>query len=338
MGHKPADILGDGNAANGPDWGDLFDGTPTPAEIDTAVALYGGVAGAFIKDDLSQSSGVDRTTFSGAGGSNKNNDVISGGGDTWHWDSGNVPAKDDLDNAYAYATFWDHDGLPGTPEHLVFFAGFERIDESGDSHVDIEFFQDDVGLDEAVPCNGAGAGAWTTIREFIGSRTVDDLIVSMDYETGGTVRSVTVRKWDGTQYVQAGAAVGEGCNAADTICAFNNGAAINGGPWPNFNRHGAPITNIPKNGFTEFGVDVTAVVGGDPCITTMMGKTRSSSSFTAELKDFAGPTAFPICGANISIGPDDVNEVGRVPHVHGRRCPGDRYHRGPGSRMAPTST
>jgi hypothetical protein len=43
-----------------------------------------------------------------------------------------------------------------------------------------------------------------------------------------------------------------------------------------------------------------------------MGKTRSSQSFTAELKDFAGPQAFPICGANISIAPDAVNEVGQT--------------------------
>jgi Prealbumin-like fold domain len=316
-GATPTNIIGDGAAANGPDWDDLFDADPTQTEIDAAVASFGGVAGAFIMDELSQSSGVDRTTFSGAGGSNKNNDVISGGGDTWHWDSGNVPAKDDLSNAYAYATFWDHDDNAATPEHLVFFTGFERIDSSGDSHVDIEFFQDEVGLDEGVPCNDPGND--TTPCEFTGSRTINDLIVSMDYETGGTVGSVTVRRWDGTEYVQVAALIGEGCNGAivgppahpeDVLCGFNNGASISGGDWPNFNRHGALITNIPTNGFTEFGVDVTELVGGDPCITTMMGKTRSSSSFTAELKDFAGPTAFPICGANIGITPDGVNEVG----------------------------
>ena len=104
---QAADIVGDGNAANGPDWGDLFDangvGTGLPAD---------GLAAAFLKDETSQKSGFDVTTFSGAGGSNKNNDPISnadcaarvppltgGACDTWHWDSGNVPAKDDLVNS-----------------------------------------------------------------------------------------------------------------------------------------------------------------------------------------------------------------------------------------------
>ena len=55
---------------------------------------------------------------------------------------------------------------------------------------------------------------------------------------------------------------------------------------------------------------MTELLGGTPCISTFMGKTRSSQSFTAELKDFSGPAGFNICGASISIAPDDVNEVG----------------------------
>ena len=43
-----------------------------------------------------------------------------------------------------------------------------------------------------------------------------------------------------------------------------------------------------------------------------MGKSRSSQSFTAELKDFSAPESFPICGGKITIEPDDVNEVGEA--------------------------
>ncbi|HEX6567609.1 MAG TPA: hypothetical protein VF015_00515, partial [Acidimicrobiales bacterium] len=73
---QAADILGDGNAANGPDWADIFNASGSPVGLPT----FGGVAASFIMDDNSLRGGVDRTTFSGAGGSNKNNDPISGAG------------------------------------------------------------------------------------------------------------------------------------------------------------------------------------------------------------------------------------------------------------------
>ncbi len=311
---QAADILGDDNAANGPDWGfvdgtsddGLFDATGEPVGL----ASSGGIAATFLKDETSQKSEVDRTTFSGAGGSNKNNDPIFGAGDTWHWDSGNVPAKDDLVNIYAYAT------VNPDNDHLVIYAGFERLDPSGDSHIDIEFLQDNIALDEAVPCNDPGSD--TTPCSFTGSttngRTPGDLIVSMDFTTGGDIGEFSIREWTGTEYILVEPALTtEGCDSTDSACAFNNGVSINGGPWVNLDRQGGEITDIPQNGFTEFGIDVTGLIGeGEeiPCITTFMGKTRSSQSFTAELKDFAGPAGFDICGASISIAPDDVNEVG----------------------------
>ena len=315
-----ADILSDGNAANGPDWAattttppnGIFDGNRDPVGLEE----FGGAAAAFLFDDTSQKGASDRTTFSGAGGSNKNNDPISDADcaartppltgsacDTWHWDSGNVPAKDDLVNVYAYAKVNPADG------HLIIYSGFERLDPNGDSHIDIEFLKDQVNLDEAIPCNDPGPDA--TPCSFTGIRSVGDTIVSMDFVQGGGIGSISVHEWDGTEYIQIGLSGGEGCNATDTICAFNNGSAINGGPWPNFDKTGNEITNIAPNGFTEFGVDVTALEGETPCVSTIAGHTRSSQSFTAELKDFAGPTSFPICGAAISIGPDDVNEVGQ---------------------------
>jgi len=313
---QAADILSDANVANGPDWAapnGIFDANRNPVGLGT----FGGAAAAFLFDDTSQKGATDRTTFSGAGGSNKNNDPLSAADcaarvppltgsacDTWHWDAGNVPAKDDLVNAYAYAKIRPSDG------HLIIYSGFERLDPNGDSHIDIEFLKDEVALDETIPCNDPGADP--TPCNFTGIRSVGDVVVSMDFVSGGGVGSISVHEWNGTEYVQVGDSTGEGCNTADTICAFNNGGTINGGPWPNFDKTGNEVTSIEQNGFTEFGVDVTALEGGEtPCISTIMGKTRSSASFTAELKDFAGPTSFPICEGFITIEPDDVNEVGQ---------------------------
>ena len=313
-----ADIFSDANLANGPDWAStttppngIFDANRNPVGLGT----FGGAAAAFLFDDTSQKGATDRTTFSGAGGSNKNNDPLSAADcaarvppltgsacDTLHWDAGNVPAKDDLVNVYAYGKIRPSDN------HLILYSGFERVDPNGDSHIDLEFLKSEVALDEAIPCNDPGADA--TPCAFTGIRSVGDVIVSMDFVTGGGIGSISVHEWNGTEYVQVGDSAGEGCNGPDTICAFNNGAAIDGGPWPNFDKTGNEVTSIQQNGFTEFGVDVTALEGETPCVSTIMGKTRSSQSFTAELKDFAGPTSFPICKATISIAPDDVNAVG----------------------------
>lgn len=291
-----ADIQGSA-AQPGPDWGDLFDDTPTQPEIDAAVASFGGVAGVFIADDRSQSSSVDGTTFSGAGGSNKNNDPTSPPGDTWHWNAGNLPAKDDLSNVYGYAT------IPADGD-LIVYLGFERIDASGDSHIDVELFQDEVGLvdmDGQPPCDSNLVDGHQGCH-FSGTRTDNDIIVSMDFLRGGALGSVTIRRWLGSSYVDipGGSLGAEGCNPAgllpaNTICAFNNAGSIYGGAWQNFNRHGATIENLERNAFTEFGMNVTALLNLTPCITTLMGKTRSSHSFTAELKDFAGPRSFQTC-------------------------------------------
>jgi len=133
----------------------------------------------------------------------------------------------------------------------------------------------------------------------------------MDFVVGGGLGEVSIHEWDGNEYLLVDTIGGEGCDPTDLACAFNNGGLIDGGPWPNYDRHGATITQLEPNAFTEFGVDITALLGETPCFTTFMGKTRSSQSFTAELKDFAGPEALPICGANISIAADDANEVGQ---------------------------
>jgi uncharacterized repeat protein (TIGR01451 family) len=312
-------ILGDGNAANGPDWADLF--TATGAKKD---ANNNNIADceespgrecAFIADESSAGGATDPSTFSGFGTSNKNPDPISTADcasrtppltgsncSPWGWDPGNVPAKDDLTNVYSYEV------VPTSgprANHVIVYGGIEREDPSGDSHVDLEYFQSQVALCSPAPCTS-----------FTGIRTIGDAIVSMDFLRGGALGSVTVRRWDGNAYVLQGSAGGQGCfnsagAAGDDICAFNNGGSINGGPWPNFDNHGNLIETLPTNAFTEIGVDLTNVIGGSPCISTFMGKTRSSGSFTAELKDFAGPTTFSVC-----VGGTTLTKTASATKVH----------------------
>ena len=73
------------------------------------------------------------------------------------------------------------------------------------------------------------------------------------------------------------------------------------------------ITNLLPNAFTEFGVDVTALLGTTRASRPSWARPELPS-FTAELKDFTAPESFPICDAFITIEPDDVNAVGD-PHT-----------------------
>jgi len=300
VGSSVTDILGDGSAANGPDWADLFDANGQV--VSGALETYGGLAATFVMDDLATKGLVDRTTFAG---SNKNNDAII----TWQWDTGNVPAKDDIANAYAYAKVVN--------DKLRIYAGIERIDPSGDSHVDIEFNQLGVGLDQTPPCSDGPCS-------FVGAKSVNDIVVSMDFVIGGGIGEVTVHKWNGTEYVDVVTLNGEGCNPAngfpaDLVCAFNNAETINGGPWQNYGKGGAFVDTLLPNAFTEFGADVSQLLGltEPPCYASVNVKTRSSQSFTAELKDFA-IAKFENCTAAAkteihlgeSVGPDhDATDI-----------------------------
>ncbi|MGH2651715.1 MAG: DUF7507 domain-containing protein, partial [Actinomycetota bacterium] len=311
------DILGDIVAPLQPgcDWADLFpDANPSDDDFDARAAACGGITSVFIADDLSTSSLVDDTVFAQ---SNKNIDQVG----TWNWDTGNNPPKDDLANVYAFATL-------NSAEELIVYVGLERLAEDGDSHIDIEFNQDTVGLDKDPACGSDGVLPDNDSNplvndgapcEFTGEKTDDDLLLVMDFEQGGALGLVRRFQWndpDGTPGTgdetldqilpELG---GQGCIAGDTICAVNNGGSIDGGPWPNFNRHGAVVTNLPANAFTEVGVNVTQTLGMTPCFGTIQVHSRSSQSVSSELKDFALHN-FSICGIEIVKEGPGLSKIG----------------------------
>ena len=265
----------------GPDWADIFDGNGN------VISAFGGEA-AFVRDDVSAGSLLDRNVYSGGPG-DKNSDIIA----DWTWTSSSVPAKDDISNAYVYTKV--------VGGHKLLFAGMEREDPSGDSHIDVEFFQSPVGV------SGADANGNCLLKQcgFTGTNMNGDVLVNMDFTNGGGFGSLSVRKRHNgvtNNYDPPVTLNGEGCNAnapAGSICGFNNGGSINGGPWPNFDNHAAVITNLPQNAFTEIAIDVTALFNENPCFSTVQVKTRSSQSFTASLKDFA-LKGFQQCSATVA--------------------------------------
>jgi hypothetical protein len=274
----------EGNIADapavGPDWGSIFGSTGNIIDLD------GGLAAGFAQDDISPAGSVDHTVFTAGGTKNSQDPSVS-----WQWGTQSVPAKDDLSNVYAFGTVDDNGDL-------IIYAGLERLAPNGASHIDIEFNAQAIALDEAPPCNNEPC-------DFLGDKTVGDILVAMEFETGGALGALRVYRWDGSDYITIPGALltGEGCNATDTLCGFNNdGPADDGGPWANYDNHGDVISTLPQNAFSEFGINLTAITGSSPCISSFMAHTRTSPGpqqdepVTSELKDFAGPEPLPLCG------------------------------------------
>ncbi|HET9477266.1 MAG TPA: prealbumin-like fold domain-containing protein, partial [Dehalococcoidia bacterium] len=271
--------------ASPPDWASIFGAGGDVAHLD------GGVAAAFIADDISPAGLNDDTVFTSGG--TKNEQQPS---EDWNWGTQSVPAKDDLSNVYAF-------GILDDRGELIVYAGVERLATEGASHVDLEFNAQEISLDEAPPCDDEPC-------HFLGDKTPGDVLVAMDFRRGGALGELRVYQWSGDAYIQVNGAYlsGEGCNdpggfAGGVICAFNNdGPADDGGPWVNYDRHGDEIADLEENSFTEFGVNLTALLGDTPCITSFMAHTRTSPGprkadpIDSELKDFAGPEPLPLCG------------------------------------------
>lgn len=318
QGSALTNIADDAPAA--PDWAGLFDatgdvvdgdddGVPAPVDPDDGDDTVGNddfEGTVFVIDERVNQGESDDTTFAGGAASNKNNDAIA----DWNWYTGNVPPKDDLSNVYAYAARApgvdnNGDGL----DDLLVYVGIERIAPEGDSHLDIELNQGGIGLDKDPPCGNDRSAGTTDGKpcEFVGAKVgdgsgtgPDDALIVMDFENGGALGFVEFRRWTGSSYELVEDLTTEGCNAAfngivaDSMCAFNNGGAINGGPWPNYDRHGNELTNLDTNAFTEMGFNLSDLLGTDPCINTIQAKSRSSQSFNSELMDFA-LHGFDIC-------------------------------------------
>ena len=128
--------IADSGSDPAPDWSTRFNASG---------ASLVGPACNLEADDLSVSSLLDRTVFLS---SNKNGDPVN----TWQWGTGNSPVKDDLANVYGCTAI-------NASGDIVLYAGAERLSPSGASHIDYELFQDDVGLDHAVPCPTTSAAS-----------------------------------------------------------------------------------------------------------------------------------------------------------------------------------
>ena len=266
------------------------------------------------RDWNSQGNFIDSTVFTG--GQDKN----GGNPATWSLGTGGTPQKNDLVDVMGHMR--EHN------DSVYGIGAFTTISSDGNSHADFEFFQGQLEYDLI---NGnlmnlgpdSGHVAW----EFdeLGITQVGDLIVSIDFENGGTSPFAAVRLWMSEETFDAltlstppgvvfqltgefdsgedaegfGYAEIEAQGAVTVAWAIVNVEQdVLGAPWGSLEAK-AYYDDIKMLQYAEFAINLTSLGigfgGTDPCNKTLgslMVKTRSSSSFTAELKDFSGPHRF----------------------------------------------
>jgi hypothetical protein len=224
------------------------------------------------------------------GGSKDINDVSQ-----WRHKSGSVPDKDNILQAVATAL-----PLPSGGGTAIYFAA-SRFDNSGDAQLGFWFFQQSV----APQNNGTfGPGAGQVANHVDG-----DLLLLVNFEGGGLVPTIQAYKWQGgvnggPVLVSGGLITGEcgvGPNAGNfDACAITNPAASNApASWNYVPKSGAPGV-FPPQAFFEGGVKLSAIFGANaPCFSSFLAETRSSSSITATLKDFA-EGSFNLCKISVT--------------------------------------
>jgi len=227
----------------------------------------------------------DPTVYTGAG-SETNGDLLSS--DTWG--NGSVPNKDEISNVYAVAHRVETNGVLSTYE--IFFGG-ERVVNNGDSHIDFEFLQSTVAMThDATGCAGS----------FTGDRSQGDMLLSVDFTTGGTFGGNTLYQWHCVAEGSTQPATGTPCNPPShgksvphyqqiTTDSVNFGvnagaAAIDCGGWECRNADGSSNPQIQTNELMEGGINLLDL-GFTGCLSSFLPHTRSAQSFTSTLKDFA---------------------------------------------------
>ena len=207
-------------------------------------------------------------------------------------------------NAYA-ATYTDPSG-----DEIIYFA-IERNANTGTADVGFWFLQANVG------CTSSG-GATT----FSGAHQDGDLLVVSEFTGGGLVSTINAYRWDGGANGSLNpnsVAIGADCRGGnvdpdDEVCGAANTVAITT-PWLTAAKTLNPNVgdDLPIAQFFEGGLNLTDSGLGGKCFSTFIGDTRSSTSLTATLFDFAGGQLGACASGTVttpSVGSDGAVSIG----------------------------
>lgn len=220
------------------------------------------------------------------GGSNPSIFTTGGSKDTrditeWKWKDGQVPDKDDIEHAYAAAYTYNDD--------LIIYIGADRFSNDGDSMMGAWFFQEPV----APQPDGT----------FSGQHRDGDILWVARFSGGGTVAELAGYVWNTGSLTLPPSARIKGTNLYQIFSATPGtssafvpglyGAAVNTSEtqsvWDYTPKSGTP-GYFPYNSFMEGGINISQIFENFglqvPCFSTFLIESRSSTSVTAQLKDF----------------------------------------------------
>ena len=219
------------------------------------------------------------------------------------------PDKDEIINAYAAKDLAPDGTDAGSDPDQILYVGADRYQIDGATDMGFWFIKDpDFG---PVPLGNAQSAGFT------GHHTEGDILLLSTFTQGGQTTTIRVFKWTGDPQTGSPGEVQAIFGDCVPGAANQNGCATVNDSTISVNwEYVAKVTStggwIPAGGMLEAGVNLSDLgLGG--CFSSVLAETRSSPELTATLKDFAFGN-FEICGANISISPDGVNEVGD-PHT-----------------------
>jgi hypothetical protein len=260
--------------------------------------------------------GDDSTVF--ASGSNKNGDSPA----DWSCPvSQGIPDKNDILDMFVHV----RRAGPTSTDSLWLFGGLSLDNTTGNRYIDFEMYQTDIYYDRpSRQFYGYGPDAGHTAWLFDAAGNITrpgDIIFTAEYQSA-SLTYIEARIWvhnsslamtptsfnwgglfdgaaSGSTYGYANIAP-KGGGTYYTGLQCGNGTW--GGPFNIILQDNSMVTNYIARQFVEFSVNLTklgldpvTLLGGNACgmpFRRILVKTRASSAFTAELKDFVGPFDF----------------------------------------------
>jgi hypothetical protein len=295
------ELEGNATTTSSHDWDQIY------ADVVNGTNTAGARAKAWTSDNLlGNGPSLNATIFTG-GGSKDPSDVSQ-----WAWKdgAGGLPDKDNLLHAFA--------ARYTAPAGDVLFFGSDRFDNSGDAQQGFWFFQNAVStgydsngdgvVDTVCPqVIGGGTGFCDPATGAPATHRNGDLLVISDFSNGGGTSTITVYVWNtavsGNLQLLATSNAANCATAAanDAFCGIvNPGPGLTASPWAFLDKSGN--SNFLNGEFYEGGINLSALGLASECFATVGAETRSSTSTTAQLKDFVIAT-FGKCTSGLTTTP-----------------------------------
>lgn len=255
--------------------GNITDATPGPTPDDWDTLNCDG-GNALVKTGVIHD-GLGTSIFTGGG--SKDPELLG----SWRHKNGSVPDKDEIINAYAAKYL----GSPSGDNILAF--GADRFDNSGTAFIGFWFFRDSVfaAADGRFRRGPLAADALSVHQ-------LGDLLILIEFSNGGAIATAKVFEWVGSGGSESGGTLNDitGTASVGSVFSISNGVAQNipGScpAWDYTPKGGVQGGPIPVNAFFEGAINLDAFPGlAGSCFSSFMVETRSSTSVTATLKDFA---------------------------------------------------